>query len=55
MRNKFSNTPSFIENNLDVFTIAETKLDYSLPVHIKGNQESISNVLRLDMSNKKGG
>lgn len=52
MRNKFSNIPSFIENN---FTIAETKLDYSLPVHIKGNQESISNVLRLDMSNKKGG
>ena len=54
IRNKFENLCSLLANKVDIFTIAETKLDESLPINqflIKGFQQP----LRLDINRYSGG
>ena len=54
VRNKFFSIPHLIDNNIDIFTIAETKLDSSFPDSqflIPGMRKPF----RLDVTSRKGG
>ena len=53
MRNKFSNIRHLIDNSLDIFTRAETKLDCSFPENqliLPGMRKPF----RLDVTSRKG-
>ena len=54
MRNTFSSIPHLIDNNLDIFAIAEAKLDSSLP-ESQFVLPGMWKPFRLDVSSSKGG
>ena len=54
IRNKFSSIPHLIDNNLDIFAIAETKLDSSFPINqfvLPGMRKPF----QLNVTSRKGG
>ena len=51
--NKFENLCDIVENNLDVLSIAETKLDSSFP-NAQFLLLGIHEILRLDVNNRSG-
>ena len=53
-RNKFENLIGIINQNVDIFTIAETNLDGSFPT-AKFEMKSCYSLFRLDITNKSGG
>ena len=53
IRNKFSSIPHLIDNNLDIFAIAETKLDSSFP-ESQFILTGMRKPFRLDITSKKG-
>ena len=54
MRNKFSSIPHLIDNNLDRFAIAETKLDSPFP-ESQFILPEMRNSFRLDETSRTGG
>ena len=52
--NKFSSIPHFIDSNLDIFAIAETKLDSSFP-ESQFILPGMRKPFRLDVTSRKGG
>ena len=54
IRNKFSSIPHLIDNNLDIFAIAETKLDSSFP-ESQFLLPGMRKPFRLDVTSRKGG
>ena len=54
MLNKFSSIPHLIDNNLDIFAIAETKLDSSFP-ESQFLLPGMRKPFRLDVTSRKGG
>ena len=54
IRNKFSSIPHLIDNNLDIFAIAETKLDSSFP-ESQFILPGMRKPFRLDVTSRKGG
>ena len=54
VRNKFFSIPHLIDNNIDIFTIAETKLDSSFP-DSQFLMPGMRKPFRLDVTSGKGG
>ena len=54
IQNKFSSIPHLIDNNLDIFAIAETKLDSSFP-ESQFLLPGMRKPFRLDVTSRKGG
>ena len=54
VRNKFFSIPHLIDNNIDIFTIAETKLDSSFP-DSQFLMPGMRKPFRLDVTSRKGG
>ena len=54
VRNEFENLIEIINENVDIFTIAETKLDCSFPT-AQFEIKSCYSPFRLDITNKSGG
>ena len=53
IRNKFYSIPPLIEHNIDIFAIAKTKLDSSLP-ESQFFLDEMKNPYRFDVSSRKG-
>ena len=51
--NKFENLCDIVENNLDVLSITETKLDSSFP-NVQFLLLGFHDILRLDVNNRSG-
>ena len=51
--NKFENLCDIVENNLDVLSITETKLDSSFP-NVQFLLLGFRDILRLDVNNRSG-
>ena len=54
VRNKFYSVPLLIEHNIDIFALAETKLDFSFP-ESQFLLEGMKIPYRFDVSSRKGG
>ena len=54
VRNKFFSIPHLIDNNIDIFTIAETKLDSSFP-DSQSLMPGMRKPFRPDVTSRKGG
>ena len=54
VRNKFYSIPPLIEQNIDIFAIAETKLDSSFS-ESQFLLEGMKKLYRFDVSSRKGG
>ena len=54
VRNKFYSIPPLIEHNIDIFALAETKLDSSFP-ESQFLLEGMKKPYRFDVSSRKGG
>ena len=54
IKNRFSRIPRLIDNNLDIFVIAETKLDSSFP-ESQFILPGMRNPFQLDVTSRKGG
>ena len=55
IRNKVSSIPHLIDNNLDIFAIAETKLHYSSFPESQFILPGMRKPFRLDVTSRKGG
>ena len=54
MRNKFTDFPTIFNENVDIISIAKTKLDASFP-SAQFTLEGYHTPYRLDVNNKSGG